>query len=272
MTVLLEEKTEFQSMVIRTDPQVPGAIILDLDNSWQFSSALEHRYHEAMVAIPMCAAEALDNVLICGGGDGLAMREVLRFKEVDHVDLVEIDRRVIEVFSKDNFLRGLNEYAFEDKRTHVTIGDARKFVDNPCRQYDLVFLDFPSPTTLNQPKNYDDLFSPSQIQKFVGLLKPQGILVMQTSVNETLMSRLLGLMLRLGYCAWNYDVFYDSTDGDHDNFSVFCPYRLERLRDVPEACRYVTNRHVEVGLSPVTEVTQSTMEYYSLFEYTEELD
>ncbi|MCL5017321.1 MAG: hypothetical protein M1155_01480 [Patescibacteria group bacterium] len=115
----------------------------------QFESGEWDRvYHEAFVHPAMSIAKRRSNVLVLGGGDGLALREILKYPDVKKVTLVDIDPSIIKAASDLDFMKALNNNAFFDPRVTVVIDDAFKFVEGQRgkQSYDLIFVDFPDPT------------------------------------------------------------------------------------------------------------------------------
>lgn len=127
------------------------------------------RYHEALVHPAMHGPH--HRVLILGGGDGLAAREVLAHPGVHRVDVVELDARLIRLARTDPALARLNEHAYDDPRVHVTVADAfGRLREIPSAAYDVVLADLPDPGITASTKLYS--------QEFYGLarrvLRPGG--------------------------------------------------------------------------------------------------
>ncbi|MEU7054761.1 polyamine aminopropyltransferase [Streptomyces sp. NPDC046197] len=145
---------------------------LYLDGRLRVSGRDERRYHEALVHPAMTGPHA--RVLILGGGDGLAAREVLRHPGVDRVDIVELDPAVVRLARSDPALARLNEHVYADPRVHVTTADAFCWLRGaPPAAYDVVIEDLPDPGITASTKLY--------AQEFYGLarraLTPGGRLV-----------------------------------------------------------------------------------------------
>ncbi|WP_223812070.1 adenosylmethionine decarboxylase [Geobacillus sp. 46C-IIa] len=117
-----------------------------LDGQLQFSSLDEHIYHEALVHPAFAFVSAPDRVLILGGGDGLALREVLKYPSVKHVDLVDLDPAVLHAAIKDKKLAALNQFSLSDPRVTVHPQDAVDFLDANRSLYPIIIVDFPDPT------------------------------------------------------------------------------------------------------------------------------
>lgn len=125
-----------------------------LDEQLQFSSLDEHAYHEALVHPIFAASLRPHRILILGGGDGLALREVLKYKEVKEIDLVEIDADVVNAAMNVKELQKLNQRSFEDSRVTVHIQDAVDYLSLNSACYDIIIIDFPDPTNKNKCSLY----------------------------------------------------------------------------------------------------------------------
>jgi spermidine synthase len=134
---LLHRRTEFQTIdVYETDTF--GRILL-LDGHVQLSEFDEHAYHEGLVQIPLLALENPTAALVVGGGDGGVIRELCRCSSLQRIDMVEIDRGVIEACRE--ILPGLSDGAFDDPRVTVHVQDASPFVKSCQEKYDLIIVD-----------------------------------------------------------------------------------------------------------------------------------
>ncbi len=167
--VVLTVRSPYQEVVLTRR----GADLrLYLDGDLQFSSRDEHRYTEALVQPVLSRAPR--RVLVLGGGDGLAAREVLRVPSVREVVQVELDPAVLEL--ADTRLAELNGRALRDPRVRVVVGDAFTWLrDHPAPEFDAVVVDLPDPDTLALGRLYST--------EFYGLaarvLAPGGLLGMQ---------------------------------------------------------------------------------------------
>jgi spermidine synthase len=127
---------------------------LYINGNLQFSSRDEHRYHEALVHPAMQSAPWARSVLILGGGDGLALREVLRYDNVKQVTLVDLDPEVTRLFSSSEPLVALNRGSFHDPRVRLINADAARWIEDSTDSYDVAFVDFPDPSTFALGKLY----------------------------------------------------------------------------------------------------------------------
>ena len=152
---------------------------LFLNGNLQFSSFDEYRYHEALVH-PAFAAFAGDpkRILVLGGGDGLALREILKYKSVETVDLVDLDPMMTGLSKAFPALGELNKHAFDDPRVTVANGDAFVWLDNSQKPpFDIAIIDFPDPNNFALGKLYSTRFYNLLKQK----LKPESAVVIQTT-------------------------------------------------------------------------------------------
>jgi len=131
---------------------------LFLNGNLQFSSADEYRYHEALVHPAMSAAKSMGRVLILGGGDGLALREVLKYGGVQQVTLVDLDPKMTALSANFAPLRTLNHNAFADRRVRVVNEDAMIWIERVRESFDVVIVDFPDPSSFSLGKLYSTRF------------------------------------------------------------------------------------------------------------------
>ena len=140
--VILSESTRYQRLVLTRRSGVTNFFI---NGGLQFSSIDEHRYHEALVHPAMGAAERREHILIIGGGDGLAAREVLKYADVRTLTLVDLDARITQLFSEHPDLRTLNAASLTDNRVNVVNDDAAQFLSASESLYDVIIIDLPDP-------------------------------------------------------------------------------------------------------------------------------
>ncbi len=132
---------------------------LFLNGHLQFSSADEYRYHEALVhPAVMSAGGKPRRVLVMGGGDGLALREILRYPSVESITLVDLDPAMTSLSASFPPLADLNRQAFSDPRLTVVNQDAMVWLEEPVEPFDTVIIDFPDPNTFGLGKLYTTRF------------------------------------------------------------------------------------------------------------------
>ncbi len=150
---------------------------LYLNGNLQFSSRDEYRYHEALVHPAMGRVTNPANVLILGGGDGLAAREVLRHPNVERLTLVDLDPEMTKLFSTSAMLTRLNKGSLTDPRMTVINADGFRWLREARAQFDVIIVDFPDPVDFSVGKLYTDSF----YRELRRVLAPGGIVAVQST-------------------------------------------------------------------------------------------
>lgn len=150
---------------------------LFLNGNLQFSSADEYRYHEALVHPALSSVNKLENVLVLGGGDGLAVREILRYPTVKQISLVDLDAVMTKLFSSQDVLLNLNKRSLLNPKVKVYNKDAFVWLREYHESYDAVIVDFPDPSSFSIGKLYSTIF----YQLLKKVVKPEGIVVIQST-------------------------------------------------------------------------------------------
>lgn len=155
--VIYSEQTPYQKLVLTKHKD---DVRLYINGNIQFSSMDEYRYHEVLVHVPMSAAKKREKVLILGGGDGLAVREVLKYKEVQQIDLVDLDAGVTELCRSNKDIKKLNEGSLDSSKLKIYNEDAYEFLESNMGKdvYDVILVDMPDPNSETVNKLYTDLF------------------------------------------------------------------------------------------------------------------
>jgi spermidine synthase len=167
--------TPYQRIVVT---QNRAGFQLFLNGNLQFSSADEYRYHEALVHPAMVAADAPPKrVLVLGGGDGLALREILAHPSIEHVTLVDLDPAMTGLAKRFPALAILNRAAFSDKRVTVVNDDASVWIDEHPELWDVIIVDFPDPNTFQLGKLYTKAF----YRRLLARLSPGGAVSVQAT-------------------------------------------------------------------------------------------
>lgn len=209
--IILSKTTQYQHIVMT---RYRDRVRLFINGNLQFDSRDEHIYHEMLVHMPMALRKQRRRVLILGGGDGLALREVLKYPDVEQVDLVDIDPAITELAARHPDLLRLNEGAFHDARLQVVAADgitpgeriaierpsaaphefrdptiyataevrvfnvdADRFLRDLPGRYDVVVSDFPDPGRLELAK----LYSVDFYRQVARHLAPGGIMALQST-------------------------------------------------------------------------------------------
>ena len=174
--IIYRKQTPYQKIVV-TKSVINNEHRLYIDGHIQFSSRDEYRYHESLVHPLLSIPGKRDNVLILGGGDGLAVREILKYDDVKRIHLVDIDPEMTNISKELNVLAQLNQHSLEDPRLTIFNQDAFTFINQPGVLYDRVIIDMPDPHNEAINKLYAKEFY-TMIRK---RMSPNAMLVTQSS-------------------------------------------------------------------------------------------
>ena len=174
--VLVEEQSDFQRITV-IDSQRYGKGLL-LDGCWMTAEHQERHYHESLVHPALCSAASIERVLVIGGGDGGTARECLRHPEGKHLDMVEIDGRVVEL--SQEHLSSIGGECWSDPRFHLTVGDGIAWAAEAAdASYDVVIVDGSDPTG-----PAEGLFNRAFFRNCCRILKPGGVFATQSESPE----------------------------------------------------------------------------------------
>jgi spermidine synthase len=180
--IIFTKQTTYQRIVLTSHPR-NGEVRLYLDGHLQFAGLDEHRYHESLVHPVMSTGTRPAKVLVLGGGDGLAIREITKFAGVESIELVDIDASVTELASKFGPIRNLNRDSLLDPRVKIIHTDAFNYVQQAYERlkssgdwYDRIIIDLPDP--------HSEVLNKLYCKEFYGLifriLKDDGSFVTQS--------------------------------------------------------------------------------------------
>ena len=172
--VILARSTPYQRIVLTA---WKDDLRLFLNSHLQFSSRDEYRYHEALVHPGLAAMPDARRVLVLGGGDGLALREILRYPQVEHVTLVDLDPEMTRLFSTHPELVRLNQGALSDPRVQVVSADAFVWLEGAAGVWDFAVVDLPDPSNFSIGKLYTTTF----YRELLRHLGPEGRFVVQST-------------------------------------------------------------------------------------------
>ena len=172
--IIHAETTPYQRIVVT---RWHDDIRLFLNQNLQFSSRDEYRYHEALVHPGLAALPGARRVLVLGGGDGLALREILKYPQIEAVTLVDLDPAMTKLFSAAPLLKQLNGDSLNAPRVKVVNADAVRWLEDSAEIFDFVVADFPDPTSYAIGKLYSTGFY-RLLEKH---LAARGLLVVQTT-------------------------------------------------------------------------------------------
>lgn len=154
-SIIYKNSTQYQRIVLTEDK---GNYQLFLNNNLQFNTKDEYRYHEVLVHPPMSITKKPEKILVLGGGDGLAVREVLKYPTVKKVTLVDLDEGMTKLFQTNEMLVQHNLNSLNDSRVDVINADAFIWVKENKSKYDVIIVDFPDPSNYSLGKLYTTNF------------------------------------------------------------------------------------------------------------------
>ena len=174
--VLVEEQSAFQRITVMESERYGKGLLLD--GCWMTAERQERHYHESLVHPALCGAAAIERVLVIGGGDGGTARECLRHADVKHLDMVEIDGRVVELSQKH--LSSIGGGCWSDPRFHLTVGDGIAWATAAAdASYDIVIVDGSDPAG-----PAEGLFNRPFFEHCRRILKPGGVFATQSESPE----------------------------------------------------------------------------------------
>lgn len=174
--IIYAKSSQYQRIVVTKGKIGYG---LFLNGNLQFNSFDEYRYHEALVHPAFAAyGKEAKRILVLGGGDGLALREILKYPSVEFIQLVDLDPEMTNISKSVPALGELNKHSFDNPKVHVTNADAFVWLDqNETEPFDVAIVDFPDPNNFALGKLYTTRFYNLLKQK----LKPDSAVVIQTT-------------------------------------------------------------------------------------------
>jgi spermidine synthase len=172
--IVLSQQSPYQKIVVtewNDDKR------LFLNGSLQFSTTDEYRYHESLVHLPMSLTQNREQILILGGGDGLAIRELLRYKNIGHIDLVDLDAAVTDLAKNNPIFKVLNQNSLNNAKVKIFNQDAFNFIKQTNNRYSLIIIDLPDPHDTSLAKLYSKEFY-EMVKK---CLSADGVMVTQAT-------------------------------------------------------------------------------------------
>lgn len=172
--IIFAKSSPYQRIILTREQQV---IKLFLNHNLQFSSFDEYRYHEALVHPTIAYATQHQKILILGGGDGMAVRELLQYTDIESISLVDLDPDMTQLFRKNPILTRLNGNALNHPKVKIFNEDAFLWIKKKQSQFDVIIIDFPDPNNFGLGKLYSNTF----YREVAKLLTPQGCMVVQST-------------------------------------------------------------------------------------------
>jgi spermidine synthase len=137
---LYSDESDFQRIDVFDSDEF--GLFMTLDGLMMVTEKDEFIYHDMIIHVPMAANPDIRKVLVIGAGDGGSVRELTRYKSIEHIDMVEIDKNVVDVCRK--YLPTLT-CSLDDQRVHIYYEDGLRFVRSRQGEYDLIIVDSTDP-------------------------------------------------------------------------------------------------------------------------------
>ncbi len=170
--VVFSEQTKYQRIVIT---QSKEAYWLFINGNQQLSSIDEVMYHEPLVHPVMGLLKNPKHILVMGGGDGGAVREILKYPSVEKITLVDLDPRMTELGQTQNWLVSMNQNALNHQKVEIINADGFTWLENNQDYFDAVIIDLPDPKTVELGRLYSYEF----YQLCYNHLRPYGVITTQ---------------------------------------------------------------------------------------------
>jgi len=170
--IIYEEQSRFQKIVLT---QWKDEYWLYINHNQQLSTIDEVLYHEPLVHPAMSLLQQPTDVLVMGGGDGCAVREILKYPSVENITLVDLDPAMTELGQHHPILVDLNQNAMNHEKVKVINQDGFNFIVNHEKFYDAVIIDLPDPKSIDLGRLYSYEF----YQMVKRRLRPYGVVITQ---------------------------------------------------------------------------------------------
>ena len=234
--VILTRTTRYQRIALT---RWKDDVRLFLNAHLQFSSRDEYRYHEALVHPGLAAVAGARRALVLGGGDGLAVREILRYPGVESITLVDLDPEMTRLFSEHSMLVELNQRSLRSPRVRIINADAFPWLESNTEMFDFVAVDFPDPTNFSLGKLYTTAF----YRLLAKHLRPGGLVAIQST--SPMFARqsfwcIVETLKQAGLRTWPYHVYVPSF-GEW-GFVLAGQYAFEPPARLPEGLRFLQAR------------------------------
>ncbi|OGS18454.1 MAG: hypothetical protein A2219_08785 [Elusimicrobia bacterium RIFOXYA2_FULL_50_26] len=186
---IVSTRTKFQKAILADSHSFGRCLILD--GEMQSAQSDEFIYHESLVCPALMLHKQPADVLIMGGGEGATTREVLRYKKLRRVVTVDIDGEVVDFCIK--YLKPWHQGAFSNPKSELIIGDARAYVFETGKKFDVIISDLPSP--IEGGPAYT-LYTVEFYRKLKSILKPGGIFALQAGSGNPLQIKFHKMLYR----------------------------------------------------------------------------
>jgi len=149
--VILTKQSKYQRIVIT---QWKNDFFLFINSNKQLSTLDEEMYHEPLIHPIMHLAKEHKNILVLGGGDGCAVRELLKYKDIENITLVDLDPEMTKLAQTNEILLNINDSSLLNKKVTIINKDGFNFIENTDKYFDVIIIDLPDPRTVELARLY----------------------------------------------------------------------------------------------------------------------
>jgi spermidine synthase len=173
--VIYSKQSRYQKIVLTKHKY---DIRLFLDGNLQFSSIDEHRYHESLIHVPLSVHDTpVRRVLLLGAGDGLAVRELLKYPSIEEIILVDLDENIVHLAKENDHVRQINQNSLASDKVKIIISDAFTYLSDNEKLFDFIISDLPDPNNNALARLYSKQF----YELIRGNLSEDGVFVTQAT-------------------------------------------------------------------------------------------
>ena len=172
--IIYQKQSPYQQVILTKSGE---DVRLYLNKVIQWSSVDEYRYHEALVHLPMMQASYRKNILVLGGGEGLAVREILKYPDVEQVVIVDLDQAVFDLAKDHHLLKEINDNSLYSPKVIPVPQDAYQYLEQSNQLFDLIIIDLPDPSNESLARLYSREFYTLASKR----LAAQGVMVTQAT-------------------------------------------------------------------------------------------
>ena len=170
--VIFSKQTKYQKLVMT---QSNSDFWLFINGNQQLSTVDEIMYHEPLVHPLLKLYPNPQDILILGGGDGCAIREVLKYDNVQHITMVDLDPEMTKLALEHPVLSEINQHALESEKVKIINQDGYTYLEKTNKYYDIIIIDLPDPKTIELGRLYSYEF----YKLCYKALKPNGLIITQ---------------------------------------------------------------------------------------------
>lgn len=240
--VIYSKQSKYQKIVVT---ERGNDLRLFLNGSLQFSSMDEYRYHEPLVHLPASHSRVLEKALVIGGGDGLAIKQLLLYPSLKDIKLVDLDSEVTTLSKQFSKIKVLNNNALDDSRVTIYNQDAWNWLDQQGDLFDVIIVDLPDPSTVDVARLYTHEF----YKKVERRLSIGGVMITQASSPWVQRRAFWSIASTLNSVFSSVNMVYSQVPSFGPWGYIMASNRsAKKYRKIPEGTRYISDDNWEFTL------------------------